>query len=288
MSEPRAGGGHELPRRPAVRVWGGVALVVLLSLVPLAGAVVMVTSGGWLAASGLALALLVLSAVVFLVTATVVRRTGRVDARSRDGGLELPVSRWVLSWLAALVVLFVVFALTLVANALSASAGGPWGPVVLVAGVLGLGAPMGVRLLRGDYQRGGLLLTPREVVWSTYDTTTRVAWKDLVGERLVADPGSRLVLEARSAKALRRTRGPQGLAEQPVGGPRVAAHEVSVPLAFLGSDGALVADLVAHYRTHPAARRELSDPETARLRSRTDRAETGSPRRDARTNLGDV
>ena len=253
---------HHLPRRPAVRVYGGIALILLLALVPLAGAVVMVSSGGWLAASGAALALLVVSAVVFLVTATAVRRTGRVDARPRDGGTELPVSRWVLSWLGALVVLFVVFTLTLVANAFSSSAGGPWGPLVLVVGVLALGVPVGLRLARGDYQRGGLLLTPKEVTWSTYDTTTRVAWKDLVGERLVADPGSRLVLEARSPRSLRRARGPQSRAE-PVGGPRVEAHEVSVPLAFLGSDGALVADLVQHYRTRPQARRELSDPATA-------------------------
>ncbi|WP_156384176.1 hypothetical protein [Marmoricola sp. Leaf446] len=266
---------HTLPARPAVRLYGGIALIVLVALVPLAGAVVMVLSGGWLAASGLALALLVLSAVVFLVTATAARRTGRIDARSRDGGLELPVSRWVLSWLGALVVLFVVFALTLVANALTASAGGPWGPLVLVVGVLALGVPMGLRLVRGHYQRGGLLLTPRELVWSTYNTTTRVAWKDLVGERLVADPGARLVLEARTAASLHRTRGPQGLAEQPVGGPRVAAHEVSVPLAFLGSDGALAADLVTHYRTDPAARRELSDPATARRWSTTGSGETG-------------
>ena len=245
-----------------MRVFGGVALIVLIALVPLAGAVVMVTNGGWLAASGVALALLVVSAVVFLVTATAVRRPGRVDARCRDGGTELPVSRWVLSWLGALVVLFVVFTLTLVANAFS-SRGGPWGPLVLVAGVLALGVPMGLRLARGEYQRGGLLLTPKEVVWSTYDTSTRLAWKDLVGERLEADPGRRLVLEARSPAGLRRTRGPQGLGERPVGGPRVADHEVSVPLAFLGSDGTLVADLVRHYRTHPQARRELSDPATA-------------------------
>lgn len=261
---------HELPPRPVVRVWGGVALIVLLALVPLAGAAVMVASGGWLAASGLSLAALVVSAVVFLVTATVVRRSGRIDARFRDGGLELPLSRWVLSWLAALVVLFVVFALTLVANAISASAGGPWGPLVLVVGVLALGVPMGLRLVRGQYQRGGLLLRPDEVVWSTYNTTTRLAWKDLVAERLVADPGHRLVLEARSAASLHRTRGPQGLGEQPVGGPRVAAHEVSVPLAFVGSDGALVADLVTHYRSHAAARRELADPETSRRWSTSD------------------
>ena len=61
MTDHPAPGSHELPRRTTARVWGGVALIVLVALVPLAGAVVMATNGGWLAASGTALALLVLA-----------------------------------------------------------------------------------------------------------------------------------------------------------------------------------------------------------------------------------
>lgn len=255
-----------LPPRPR---WATLRLLLLglpVVLLVEVGAVALLLQPYPVALVGWLVAAVGVAAAGFLVVVTAVDRRGRTLVRTRAGGLELPASRvmWALTGvvLGGLLVLAVLFAVGAFVAVLSG--GFSLRAVVGLAvwlGLLALAAPSVLRLARGDYQRGGLLLTPRAVSWSTYNSSATIAWDDLREVRLVADPARRLLLRAASPQRVVRTGGPESLGEQPApGGPRTGPDEVSVSLTFLASDGAIVAEALETYRRSRSARRELGTP----------------------------
>lgn len=253
-----------LPPRPR---WATLRLqlLVLLLLVGVgAGAVALAVQPWPLLLMGWVVGAVGVAAAGFVVVATAVDRRGRVLVRAHPAGVALPVS--LVMWgftvvvLGGSLVVAVLFAVGGFAAVLSG--GSSLGAVVGLAvwlGLLALAAPSVLRAARGDYRRGGLLLTPRAVSWSTYNSTATIAWDDLREVRLVADPSRRLLLRASAPERVVRAGGPESLGEQPTpGGPRTDPDEVSVSLAFLASDGAVVAEALEHYRRDRRARRELA------------------------------
>ncbi len=263
---------HDLPPRPAGRVYGGLALIALVALLPLGGAWVLAQGDGWSRFSAVLLVVVVVLALGLLVGGVLAERRGRLRARSGAGGTELPSSAAMLGCLLGLGVGGVLFAVSFLAAGLAGERGGAVSAVVMLVAVVVLAAPIGVGLARGRFCRGGMLLTPDAVRQSSYNAGSAIAWDDLREVELVADPGRRLVLRAGAADGVRRSGGPRSLAEQQVGGPTVGAHEVSAPLAFLGSDGSLVAAVIDFYRRTPAARSELG---TAAALARMERRDFG-------------
>ncbi len=227
------------------------------------GAVVSATDDGWGLVIAVELAALLLGGwgVVLLgstLPATSVRR-GRVAVRQRPGHLELPGSRLLTGGLLGLLALSLLLPLTLLA-AWAARGTLEGSGLALAASVLllPLGLPLLVQVLRGSVRVPSLVLDGDGVTSRSWRGETTVAWSDLAEVRLVADPGTRLVLRAGDA-LVRRTSSPAAAAPgaRTVGGPVVAADEVSVPVAFMASDAALVADLVEACRTDPRRRTVL-------------------------------
>lgn len=205
--------------------------------------------------------LLVVAALLlcaFPVTA-MSQRTGRLVVEQRPESLRLTgaSSRWRLT-LALLAVG------TLVAVAADVAVG-----VVLVRGevelrasaiggvliLLGLSVMLVlivVQVLRGRIRAPYLELDADGLTHHGMNVSTTVLWKDVTGVRLVADPDRRLVVESRGTP--QRTVRSATPGERPVGGRPGAPGQVLLPAASLGSDAALVADLIEDLAGDPRAK----------------------------------
>jgi len=179
---------------------------------------------------------------LLLVVGTTANRTNRLVAEQRAGALRLPGS---LAMWRLVVALLVLSLLLPVAALLSWFARGTLDGSVYAASValvlLVLGLPIGVQILRGRIRAPYLELDEDGLTHRGMSASTTVRWEEITGLRLVADPGRRLVIES-SGTPLRVARSATP-GERPVGGgPHIGAGEVAVPVAFLGSDAAVVAD----------------------------------------------
>ncbi len=249
-------GHRSLPALPLGRTIGTHLLVGLTVALAGVGFVAGATDGWGVLIAVQATALLVGGWSVLLLgtllPATLHR--GRLVVRRRPDRLELPGSRLLAGLLVALLALALLLPLTLLGSwAARGSLEGSAGAVVLALVLLPLGLPLLVQVLRGRLRAPSLVLDADGVTSRSWRRATAVAWAELAEVRLVADPGRRLVLRATSAAGRRTT--PTSVATSPaartVGGPVVAADEVSVPVAFMGSDAVLVADLLDACRTDP-------------------------------------
>ena len=217
---------RSLPPVPVARATGTHLLIALVVTLAGFGVVVSATDGWGLVLAAVAAALLLGGWLVVLlgtVLPATVRR-GRLVVRRHPDRLELPGSRLLTGWLVALLVLSLLLPLTLLASwAARGSLEGSTGATVLALVLLPLGLPLLVQVLRGRVRSPALVLDADGVTSRSWRGATGVAWAELAGVRLVADPGRRLVL----------------------------GEEVSVPVAFMGSDATLVADLLEACRTDP-------------------------------------
>ncbi|WP_169834663.1 hypothetical protein [Nocardioides dokdonensis] len=250
------------PRPPLLRVLGTHVLVGVA--VVLAGfGFLVAASDGWGVLLAVEAAALLGGCWLVLLLATLLpgtARRGRLVVRRHPDRLELPGSRLLTGLLVALLALSLLLPLTLLVSwAARGRLDGSAGAVVLSLALLPLGVPLLVQVLRGRVRVPCLVLDAEGVTSRGWRGETAVAWAELAEVRLVADPGRRLVLRATSAAGRRTT--PTSVATSPgartVGGPVVGADEVSVPVAFMGSDAALVADLLAACRTDPTRWSEL-------------------------------
>lgn len=249
-------GHRSLPALPLGRTIGTHLLVGLLVVLAGFGFVVGATDGWGVLVAVQATALLVGGWLVLLLgtllPATLHR--GRLVVRRRPDRLELPGSRLLTGLLVALLVLSLLLPLTLLASwAARGSLEGSTVASVLALVLVPLSLPLLVQVLRGRLRAPTLVLDADGVTSHSWRGATGVAWAELAEVRLVADPGRRLVLRADTAAARRPV--PSAAAASPgartVGGPVVADDEVSVPVAFMGSDATLVADLLEACRTDP-------------------------------------
>lgn len=263
---------RDLPPRPVGRVYGSLVLIALMAMLPLGGAWVLAQGDGWSRLSAVLMVVVVVLALGLLVGGALAERRGQLRARSGVGGTELPSSAAMLGCLLGLGAGVVLFAVSFLAAGLAGERSGAVSAGVMLVAVVVLAVPIGAGLAGGRFQRGGMLLTPDAVRQSSYIASSAIAWGDLREVELVADPGRRLVLRADAADGVRRDGLPRSMAERQVGGPTVGAHEVSVPLAFMGSDGSLVAAAIDFYRRTPAVRGELG---TAAALARMERRDFG-------------
>lgn len=251
-------------------------MLVLLVLAPL---LILVTSVGlfvlWLEGAGLGrvasvLGLIALVAALgYLLAFAFLPGRRYADVRTRGGATAVPESlpAMVCAWGA--IACSALFILAVIALGLSGERAGAVGPLVLGAGVLVLAVPTVVGVMNGRVRRGGVVLDPERVSIASWNTTRSIAWDDVVGVRLVAEPRRSLVLTARDDASIVSSRGAVGPGEQPTGAVPLGTHETSLSLAHAGADGALLAGAVELYRTRPELRAELGTPTAAdRLKSR--------------------
>ncbi|MDN4173309.1 hypothetical protein QWY28_10175 [Nocardioides sp. SOB77] len=266
MTEParrrtvRLAGGRPAPRAPLGRAVRTHLLIALA--VGLAGAGVWLAApgGAWGVVLALEVTALLLGGWALVLLGSTLTRRGRLVVDEAPGRVVVPGSRPLGALLVALLLLSLLLPATVLA---SWAAGEPLGGSVVALGaavlLLPLGLPVLVRLLTGRVRLPSLVLDATGVTWHSWSSEQSIAWADLADVRLLADPGRRLVLRA-SALPTRRSprRTPRTAAgDRTVGGPAVAPEEVSVPVGFLASDAALVADLVEACRTDASRRAAL-------------------------------
>lgn len=224
---------RSLPALPFGRTIGTHLLVGLLVALAGFGFVVGATDG-WGVLVAVQAAALVLGGWLVLLLGTLLpamTHRGRLVVHRHHDRLELPGSRLLTGLLVALLALSLLLPLTLLASwAARGGLEGSAGAAVLALALLPLGLPLLVQVLRGRVRTPSLLLDDDGVTARSWRSESAVAWSELAEVSLVADPGRRLVLRA---------------------GPVVAADEVSVPVAFMGSDATLVADLLEACRADP-------------------------------------
>lgn len=180
---------------------------------------------------------------------------GRLEVRTGSGRLVVPGDAVTAYALIAVAAGYVAFFVGLVLLVVTSSYDGAWGPLVVAAVVLALGAPMVIRLVRGRYRLNRLELTPTDVLVRGYVRTYRLAWDDVVSVDLQVDPSPLAVLEGRVPPTVTGPR--ETVGESSVGGR--APTQVHLPIATAGSSLDAIAELLDFYRSHPAARPELAD-----------------------------
>jgi hypothetical protein len=232
-----------------------VALLLFVDAILLVAAYVLYQSGGasWFAAS--VFVLMAVLATAFVVTAVSPPRR-RLVARADRGGIGMSNSPVIAGLLVALLVGFLLFPVSL-AVAWATSGDRPItaaGPLVLLAIAVVGAVPVLVGLLRGRYQLGGLLLTPREVVYESLLRRHSLPW-DHISAVVAPTTTARLELRASQRPV---TTGPRLRAgEQPITPDRL--EQLNVPTGLLRTDVRALQELLEFYRTHPRDRHELAD-----------------------------
>lgn len=231
------------PRLSRGRAVRGNALVGVCLLAVVAGALATADDDTWGRVLGIQLIVMTVLAWSTLLVGTTAHRGGRLEVEQRPGALRLPGSSTLWRLLMALLVLSLLLPVVVLGSWLDRGSleGSAYATVVSLV-LLVLGVPVGVQVLRGRIRAPYLELDEDALTHHGMNASTTVRWQEISGLRLVADPGRRLVVESSGTpQRVARSATP---GERQVGGPRVAAGELSLPVALLGSDAALVADLV--------------------------------------------
>lgn len=246
---------------PVGRLLGTLVLCLLLGAVVVLVAGLLISEGGFTGvALGVVLGSLALTGMGFLAMLLAHPRKGRLDVVTDEGRLWLPAARPIrpLSWaglglsvaLGAVVVVGVV-----IDGEFRASNLASFGAIVVAVAAL----PALIATMRGTSAPPRVGLGPDDVIRESGRGYQVIAWTDVVGVDLVADPGPRVLVTARVAVPTRYRSRPS-VGERPATGPRTRPDQLPIPTNLHGSDPRLVELLLRHYLRHPAHRIELGTP----------------------------